>query len=253
MIRGLRITIRGDELSLKIDERIRKHEATISALDVRIKQREGDQPFDVRSEDGFKTLGELENERQHYRDRVLCLTLLRDNVVAEEAYVLDRTDLRLAELISSDFASVSEAADVDSVDGSKEVAIDGLKLTMSGHEVRRLLEQRTRQHQRRADWWKREEARTPEQQTADEPLLPDEMCANEAERHTWRASVLGFIHDHIDSAEVFRLGEVDLAFAELLPETPRWIEQEEYEERTSVGSHLERLTRGIGALTRNAP
>ena len=96
MIRGLRITIRGDELSLKIYERIRTYEATISALDVRIKQREGGQPFDIRSEDGFKTLGELEKERQHYRDRVLCLTLLRENVVAEEAYVLDRTDLRLA-------------------------------------------------------------------------------------------------------------------------------------------------------------
>jgi hypothetical protein len=144
MIRGLRITIRGDELSLKIYERIRTYEATISALDVRIKQREGGQPFDIRSEDGFKTLGELEKERQHYRDRVLCLTLLRENVVAEEAYVLDRTDLRLAELISSDFGTGSEASDVDSGDGGKEVAIDGLKLRMSGHEVRKLFYPRSR-------------------------------------------------------------------------------------------------------------
>ena len=88
----------------------------------------------------------------------------------------------------------------------------------------------------------------PEQQTADEPLLPDEMCANEAERHTWRADVLGFIHDHIESAEVYRLGEADLAFAELLPEKPHWMEQEEYEERTSIGFHLERLTKKVGAL-----
>jgi hypothetical protein len=50
--------------------------------------------------DRFKTLGELENQRQRHRERVLCLTLLRDNVIAAERYVLDRTDLRLAELIS---------------------------------------------------------------------------------------------------------------------------------------------------------
>ena len=126
--------------------------------------------------------------------------------------------------------------------------IDGLKLTMPGEEVRRLLEQRMDDHQRCAQRWQREQARTPEQQTDDEPLLPDEMCGNEAERHTWRAEVLGFIHDHVDPAEVYRLGEADLAFAELLPGKPWWVEQEEYEERTSIGFHLERLTKKIGAL-----
>jgi len=114
-----------------------------------------------------------------------------------------------------------------------------LKLTTPGEEVRRPLEQRLDDHQRRAQRWEREQVRMPEQQTADEPLLPDEMCANEAERHTWRADVLGFIHDHIDSTEVYRLGEADLAFPELLPEKPWWIEQEEYEERTSIEFHLE--------------
>ena len=74
------------------------------------------------------------------------------------------------------------------------------------------------------------------------------MCANEAERHTWRAEVLGFIHDHVDSTDVYRLGEADLAFAELLPEKPASVEQDEYEERTNVGFHLERLTRKVGAL-----
>src|SRR6266478_2923690 len=248
MIRGLQITIGGEALSSRIAERIRMHEATITALDMRIKQREGDQPFDVRPEDGFKTLAELENERQHYRDRALCLAMLRDNIVAGEAYVLDRTDLRLAELISPDGAVASEVSDDRDVDYSRKPAMDGLKLTMPGEEVRRLLEQRMDDHQRRAQRWKREEARTPEEQTEDEPLLPDEMCANEAERHMWRADVLRFISDHIESAEVYRLGEADLAFAELLPEKPHWMEQEEYEERTSIGFHLERLTKKVGAL-----
>jgi hypothetical protein len=179
---------------------------------------------------------------------VLCLTLLRDNVVAGETYVLDRTDLRLAELISPDCGVASEICDDRGVDHSKKAAIEGLKLTMSGEEARRLLEQRIDDHQHRAQHWKREQARTPEQQTEDEPLLPDEMCANAAERHTWRADVLGFIHDHIDAAEVYRLGKADLAFGELLPEKPWWVEQEEYEERTSVRFHLEQLAKKGEAL-----
>jgi hypothetical protein len=36
---------------------------------------------------------------------------------------------------------------------------------------------------------------------------------------------------------VYRLGEADLAFAELLPEKPSWMEQEEDEERISIGLH----------------
>jgi len=54
MITGLQINIRGEELSRRIDERIRMHEAAIGALDVRIKEREGDLPFDVRVEDGSR-------------------------------------------------------------------------------------------------------------------------------------------------------------------------------------------------------
>ncbi len=110
------------------------------------------------------------------------------------------------------------------------------------------LEQRIAEHQRRADWWSREQARTPEQQTEDEPLLPEHLCANEAQRHGWRADVLAFIRDHIDSVEVYRLNAADLAFGELLPDKPGWMEQEEYEERTSVGFHLERLAKDAGKI-----
>jgi hypothetical protein len=226
MIRGLQITIRGEDLSSRIGERIRVHAARVTALEIRIKQRQGDQLVDVRAEDDFKTLGELENERQHYRDRMLCLTLLRDHVIAAELYALDRADLRLAELISTDFDVTSEAGPDKAVESSRKVAIEGLKLTMPGDEMRSLLEQRRDDHQRRAQQWKRDQARAPEQ-TDDEPLLPDEIYANEAERHAWRADVLGFIHDHIEASEVYRLGEADLAFAELLPEKPRFMEQGE--------------------------
>jgi hypothetical protein len=44
------------------------------------------------------------------------------------------------------------------------------------------------------------------------------------------------------------LGDADLAFTELLPEKPGWLEQQEYEERTSVGFHLGRLTKHMGEV-----
>lgn len=126
--------------------------------------------------------------------------------------------------------------------------INGLQLTIPGEEVRRLLEQRMEDHRQRADWWKREQVRTPGEQTEDAPLMPEHICENEAERHEWRVAVLEFIRDRIESAEVYRLGEADLRFGELLPEKPGWLEQEEYEERTSVGFHLERLSKKVGEV-----
>jgi hypothetical protein len=124
--------------------------------------------------------------------------------------------------------------------------VDGLRLTISGEELRGLLDERIEDHERCVARWKREQARTPEEQTEDEPLLPEDMCEHEAERHEWRADVLGFIRDHIDAAEVYRLSEADLLFGELLPAKPWAIEQEEFEDRTRVGFQLERLTRTVG-------
>jgi hypothetical protein len=57
------------------------------------------------------------------------------------------------------------------VEKRREGMINGLQLTIPGEEVRRLLEQRLEDHRQRADWWKREQARTPKEQTEDEPLL----------------------------------------------------------------------------------
>jgi hypothetical protein len=109
-------------------------------------------------------------------------------------------------------------------------------------------EQRIDDHLTRAARWKREGERTPDQQTEEEPLLPSEMCANECERHEWHAEALAFIRDHVDPSEVYRLGEADLAFGELLPAKPGWLEQDEWEERNRVGFELERLTKAAGGL-----
>jgi len=53
------------------------------------------------------------------------------------------------------------------VQKARDEMIHGLPLAIPGEEVRRLLERRMENHRQRADWWKREQARTPEEQTED--------------------------------------------------------------------------------------
>ena len=84
--------------------------------------------------------------------------------------------------------------------------IDGLKVTVTGEELANLLERRIESHKTSARRWQHEAARTPEEATDDEPLLPEHICENEAERHEWRAHVLSFIRDHLDINETYRLG-----------------------------------------------
>ena len=72
------------------------------------------------------------------------------------------------------------------------------------------------------------------------------MCESEEEREEWRVEVLCFLRDHLDPGATYLLGEADLEFAELLPEKPGSITQEEYEERTGVAFNLERLTKRLG-------
>jgi hypothetical protein len=67
--------------------------------------------------------------------------------------------------------------------------IDGRKLTFSGETLRTMLGQRIRRHEEKAGHWTRETLRAEDDETEDAPLLPQHMCENEAERHTWRAQV----------------------------------------------------------------
>ena len=131
--------------------------------------------------------------------------------------------------------------------------IQGLQITIGGEELRGVLAERIQQHRRRADHWKRESERTPEEQTEELPLLPDHMCEHEATRYTWRADALEFIREHVDPSAMYLLGQADLVFGELLPPKPGSLEQEEYEERTGVAFHLERFTKRVGELSTCTP
>lgn len=135
MIRGLRIAMRGSELMNKITERIRAHELTVEKHNARLKEREKDMSFDVRPEDDYKTVGDLERERDQYRDRVTHLTLLRDNVMASETYLLSRADLRVSDLLST---RADPGMDMDEswIPTDDDRAIHGLKLTIDGEQVR---------------------------------------------------------------------------------------------------------------------
>ena len=135
------------------------------------------------------------------------------------------------------------------IKGLRIGTVDGLKLRFTGEEVRALLEERIDAHRRRAERWEREQVRTPEEQTEEEPLLPEQMCEHEATRSRWRVERLEFIREHVDGSAAYLLSEADLLFAELLPEKPGSVQQEEYEERTGVAFNLERLTKRLGEIT----
>ena len=108
--------------------------------------------------------------------------------------------------------------------------IEGLKVTMTGEEVRTLIEQRAAEHQLKAARWIEEAARTPADETPEAPLLPEHICENEAARSEWRAERLSFLRDHLDPSEVYRLGEMDLEFAELVPEPPELLGPDDSED-----------------------
>jgi hypothetical protein len=125
--------------------------------------------------------------------------------------------------------------------------IDGLKLTMTGEELRTRLDERVRVHERRAEGYKRDAKRGRGAQDSNF-VLPEQICEFESERHQWRAEVLACIRDHIEGSEVYRLGEEDLEFGEILPEKPGCVEQDDFERENRVDFNLERLTKEVGSL-----
>lgn len=218
MIRGLHVTITGEELINRLSGRIDQHETRVARLDERLEARRDDLPFDIRDEDGWKTVPELRAEREHYAARAATLSLLRASIVDEERYVLGKIDMQLAELITVDHIDYDEVPTLPVKPPAK--TIDGLKLTFSGGELRDRLTARIAERQRRAEWWENESARQVEDATVERPVLPAHMCKNEAQEERWCADVLMLIQEHLDAAATYRLNEDDLHFGELLPEKP---------------------------------
>src|SRR3954452_21408804 len=82
MIRGVEITIRGDELIPKIDERVGVRDQAVAAVAGVNDRRAGALPFDIRADD-LHTVPDLETERQVHRHEVLRVTLIRNGLRPE--------------------------------------------------------------------------------------------------------------------------------------------------------------------------
>jgi hypothetical protein len=127
--------------------------------------------------------------------------------------------------------------------------IDGLKLTMTGQELRKRLDERVKDHERQAAWYKAEAKREPDPDDENDFGLPEHMCEFEQEFHGWRAEALAYIREHVEGGEVYRLDQTDLAFGEILPEKPGIVEQADYEGEQRIGFSLERIAKEIGRST----
>jgi len=124
--------------------------------------------------------------------------------------------------------------------------IDGLKLTMTGQELRQRLDERVKDHERRAAFYKAEAKREPDPDDEDDFGLPEHMCEFQQEFHGWRAKALAYIREHVEGGEVYRLDQADLEFGEILPEKPGLIAQNDYEDERRIGFGVERIAKEMG-------
>jgi hypothetical protein len=103
--------------------------------------------------------------------------------------------------------------------GTGSVVIDGLKLTMTGQQLRGNLDQRICWHQTEMD-------RMSEQFASHRALVEgpyaDRLLEDDISRAQRRIAALTFIRDYIVADEVYQLGEFDLRFADLLPDDDVW-------------------------------
>jgi hypothetical protein len=124
--------------------------------------------------------------------------------------------------------------------------IEGLKLTMTGEELRTRLNERIDYHRDLVEHYKTEATREPDPKDEFDFVLPEHMCEYEQQLHEWRADTLEYIREHVEGGEVYRLGPADLAFGEILPQKPGLVEQDEFERENRVGFSMERIAKEMG-------
>jgi hypothetical protein len=94
--------------------------------------------------------------------------------------------------------------------------IDGLKVQMTTEALRARLAERIAWHRRAAAAFEAER-RLPEGDRED-PLMPGHMLEHEVREHQEQAGLLELLRDHLVPGEIYQLGEMDLRFADLVPE-----------------------------------
>jgi hypothetical protein len=96
------------------------------------------------------------------------------------------------------------------------IMIDGLKVQMTTEALRARLADRIAWHQRAAAEFEAE-WRRPEGDR-DDPPMPGHMLEHEMREHQEQAGLLELLRDHLVPGEIYQLGEMDLRFADLVPE-----------------------------------
>jgi hypothetical protein len=94
--------------------------------------------------------------------------------------------------------------------------IDGLKVRMTSAELAVRLSERIEWHQRaaaecEAEWRRPGTGR-------EDTLVPEPMLEHEMREHREQAGVLQMLRDHLVPDEVYQLSEMDLRFADLVPD-----------------------------------
>jgi hypothetical protein len=84
---------------------------------------------------------------------------------------------------------------------SREI-IEGLKLTMTGEEIRKRLAERIKHHRQLVAHDKREATREPGPRDDCDFVLPEHMCEYEQELHGWQATALTYIREHVEGGEI---------------------------------------------------
>jgi hypothetical protein len=109
----------------------------------------------------------------------------------------------------------SSSAQAD-VRARRVVMIDGLKVRMTAEELARRLDERVAWHRRAAAEFE-VERRRPHVDRED-PLMPDHAIEHDRREHLEQAGLLAMLRDHLVPGEIYELGEMDLRFADLVPE-----------------------------------
>lgn len=99
--------------------------------------------------------------------------------------------------------------------------IDGLKLLMTGEQLRSHVTQRIERLDAAVAQYRADLAMDPKDQTEEHPWLPEHILESMIDEREDRIQALSLIRDHIVADEQYLLTQSDLQFAELLPPPPQ--------------------------------
>ena len=124
--------------------------------------------------------------------------------------------------------------------------VTGIRVEITGEEIRTALDHRIDVERQRAERWKYEAARPLESHTIDKPVIPTHICMNSERRSLWRAERLVAIRERIRASEVYLINRRELEFLRLLPPKPALVGPNDIDDEVPEGFIVERVETGTG-------